>query len=264
MDKKRTKPIPEAKIKSAEKLKKLFSESKTLLVVSVKSLPGSQFQAIKKILRGKAEVVFPKKKMLKMSMEKAGVSEMLPYAQEDCAFLFSKLDPFELSLILSENKTAVRAKVGQIANEDIAIEAGPTDLVPGPVISELGALGLKIEIVEGKINIRERKVIVKSGQAISDNAAGIMAKFDLKPFYVGFIPLSAYDLNEKKLYKDVRIEKDKILAEIKGAYSRALAFAVSMAYATKETIGFLIGKAGMHEIALSSLVEKNVQQNPGG
>ncbi len=263
MDKKRTKPVPENKKRIVEKLQKLFSQSASFLIVSVKSLPGSQFQAIKKKLRGKAEVVYVKKSLLILAIEKAGMKEILPYVKEDCAFLFSKLDLFELSLMLSENKTAVRAKVGQIAPDDITVEAGPTELVPGPVISELGALGLKIEIVGGKINIRERKIIVKQGEGISENASGIMAKFDMKPFFVGFIPLVAFDLNEKKIYKDIIVERDKIIDQIKYEYGKALAFAVSISYPVKETILLILAKAGMQEKAIENLINKS-QQNSGG
>ncbi|MFC1682433.1 50S ribosomal protein L10, partial [Nanoarchaeota archaeon] len=50
--------IPEKKINAVKELKELIKNKKTVLIASIKSLPGSQFQEIGKKLRGKAIVNF--------------------------------------------------------------------------------------------------------------------------------------------------------------------------------------------------------------
>jgi len=52
--------------------------------------------------------------------------------KDSVAILFSDLDCFELAGELLINKSPAKAKAGQEAPEDIEIQAGPTDLVPGP------------------------------------------------------------------------------------------------------------------------------------
>ena len=80
-----------------------------------------------------------------------------------------------------------RAKVGQIVDDNVVIEPGPTELIPGPVVSELGSLGLKFAVEEGKISIKEGKTILKAGEAVSEAAASIMNKLDMKPIAVGLV-----------------------------------------------------------------------------
>jgi len=252
----------EQKKKNVEKIKKLIDNCNSVIIASIKSLPSKQFHAIKKELRGKAEVrVFKKSTILRSleANEKKGLQELKNHVKEDIAFLFSMLDPFELSAILSEKKSPIKAKAGQIAEEEIAIEPGPTEFTPGPVISELGALGIKIAIEEGKITIKERKVIAKKGEVISSNAAAMMAKLELKPFSVGYIPLVAYDKTQDKIYTDVKVDKELALKELKEKYSRALAFAVKITYVCKETIKYLISKALSHEKAIEKLIKQDVK-----
>ena len=135
----------------------------------------------------------------------------------------------------------------------MTIEAGPTDLPPGPAISELGAVGLQIEIKDGKINIRNAKVIVKKGEEISEKACDVMGKLGIQPFSIGFIPLSAYDTQENKFYKEIKVNPEEALGELKSAYGKALALAVSLNYTTEDTIKLIIAKAASHEKALERL-----------
>jgi len=160
-----------------------------------------------------------------------------------------------------------RAKVGQKVEEDVVIEPGPTELVPGPVISELGGLGIKFAVEDGKINIKEKKVILKAGEEVNEQAASIMGKLDMKPIAVGLEPVVAYDAKEDKIYEDIKIDQDKVLEELKESKRKALGFAVKIVYACKETIGFLLRKVEAEKKVLEKFIkeeskeEENTQQN---
>lgn len=56
-----TKKVPAYKIKTVKELSDLIKNKRTVLVASIKNIPGSQFQEISKKLRGKARVKVPKK-----------------------------------------------------------------------------------------------------------------------------------------------------------------------------------------------------------
>jgi len=243
-------------IKSVEDLKKLIETKRTILIASIKNLPASQFQEISKKLRNKAVVKVPKKNMISMAFEaseKETVKKLGEQIKDSVAILFSDLDAFELAAELLNNKTPARAKPGQEAPEDIEVQAGLTDLVPGPAISELGALGIQIQIEKGKISIKEPKTIAKKGEKISQNAADIMNKLDIKPFSIGFVPLCAFDNEEGKFYSELKIDREKTLKELKTAYGKAIPFSTEIGYTTEETVRFLIGKAGRYEKALTQL-----------
>lgn len=254
--------IDERKIKQVKEIAEKIKESRSILIVDVKSIPSRQFQEIRKRLRGKADIKIARSSIIKRAIDKAsvGAKALEEYVKEDTALFFSQLDPFELSAMLSENKTPVKAKAGDIAQSDIHIDAGPTELVPGPVISELGSLGLKIAVEDGKITIKESKVIVKTGEKISENASSFMNKMDIKPFSIGFTPLAAYDNQDKKVYTNIRIDKEAVLKEAKESHARAFAFAIKLAYPCQDTIKMLLGKASLEYNKLNSFVNKSQEE----
>lgn len=241
--------IPKLKLKTVSELVDLIKNKKTVLIASIKNLPGSQFQEISKKLRGKAVVKVPKKNLIKRAIENSKnekLKELEKQIDDSVAILFSDLDSYELAGELIQNKSPAKAKVGQVAPCDIQVEAGPTDLVPGPAISELGSVGLQVQVEGGKLTIKESRVIVKEGQKISQNACDVMGKLDIKPFSIGFIPVCSFDINEGKLYLEIKIDKEGALKNLKEAYGRALPFAVSIGYLSKDTIGFILAKASAH------------------
>ncbi|MBW6442462.1 50S ribosomal protein L10 [Patescibacteria group bacterium] len=255
--------IPEKKVKAVSELEKLIKEKRTLLIASIKSIPASQYQEIVKKFRRKAIVKVPKKSVTFRAIENSGeeiIKKLEGYIKESSALLFSDLDAFDLAGELLSKKTPAKAKTGQVALEDLEIQAGPTDLVPGPAISELGALGIQIQIEKGKIHIKEPKIIVKKGEKISRASADIMSKLDMKPFSIGFIPLAAIDTKEKKIYVDIRINKEESIKSLKEAFSKALPFAVEIGYPTKETITFMISEASISKKALERFVESKASE----
>lgn len=263
--------VPEYKKKIVGDLAELIKNKKTILIASIKNIPASQFQEIVKRLKGKAIIKVLKKNLIFRALDSSGneaVKKLKEQIKESVAILFSDLDCFELASELAKNKSPAKAKAGQEAPEDIKIEAGPTDLVPGPAISELGALGIQIQIEKGKIHIKEPKVIVKAGKKISQAAAEIMGKLDIKPFSIGLITLSAFDTKEGKLYLNIQINKEETIEKLKSAYSKSFGFAVEIGYPSRDTIKFLIGKACLHGKALEKfkgeekIVEKSKEEKP--
>jgi large subunit ribosomal protein L10 len=259
MSGKKSTHVSKEKIRVVSELANLIKNKKTILIASIKNIPSSQYQEIVKKLRGKALVKVPKKSIIFRALDDSGneaVKNLKAQIEKSVAVLFSDIDSFELAAELISKKSPAKAKPGQIAEEDIEIPAGPTDLVPGPAISELGAAGIQIQIEKGKINIKNPKVIAKKGEKISSNSADIMSKLDIKPFSVGFIPLAAFDTQERKLYLEIKIDKEKTIEALKEAFGKALPFAVEIGYFTEDTIKFMIGKAGRHRKVLEKFSVK--------
>ena len=261
---KRTTEIPEKKISAVKELVQLLKNKRTLIIASVKNLPTSQFQEISKKMRGKAIVKVVKKNLVLRALDESGNEEMKkikPHIQDSTALLFSDLDSFELAAELIEGKSPIKAKAGQEAPKDIEVEAGPTDLVPGPAISELGALGIQIQIDKGKIAIKENKIIVKKGEKISENAVALMNKLDIKPFMIGITPVAAFDTKEEKLYENISIDREGTLLSLKKIYSRALAFAVNIEHYSSDTIKLIIQKAGRQRTGFEKILSQSPEVN---
>ena len=257
MKTKRENPIPEFKLKTVKELEELMKNKRTILITSIKNIPGSQFQEIVKKLRGKAIVKVPKKNLIFRALDKVSNEEMKKLKEkmkDSFAILFSELESFELAAVLAKNKTSTKAKAGQEAPMDIEIPAGPTELVPGPAISELGALGIQIQIEKGKISIKEPKIVAKEGEKIKKGAADLMAKLDIKPFKIGFIPLGSFDTKENIFYNELKVNMEEAIENLKNLYGKAFSLAINLEYFSKDTIGFIIGKAASYEKKLIRVI----------
>jgi len=255
--------VSKRKIEGLSQLIKLAKEKRTILVASIKNIPLSQYQEISKKLRGKAIVKVPKKSIIFRTLDSLGKEseEFKEKIEESTAILFSDMDAFDLAAELVNKRSPARAKAGQEAPSEIEVPAGPTELVPGPAISELGALGIQIQIDKGKINIKEPRIIVKKGEKISAGAADIMNKLGIKPFLVGFVPLAAFDTKEKKVYLEIHIDTEGAVNEIKSLFMKALPFAVGIGYATEGTIKLLIGKAEIYGKVFEKLGKAAVSED---
>jgi large subunit ribosomal protein L10 len=238
-----------------EKIKK----SKTVLIASIKNLPSSQYQDIKKKLRGKAEIIVIKKSLVLRAMdkvEKGALKNLKEKIGADVAVFFSELDAFSLSGLLSENVSPAKAKPGDLAPEDIVVEPGPTELIPGPAISELSSVGLKVAVEGGKIAIKKGATIVKKGEKIGLAQASVMGKVGIEPMKVGFEPIAAYDSNDDKTYFEIKIDKKGTLEGLREAIGKAFSFGIGIGFVSKETVGYYIARAGLEEKALAKLVEE--------
>src|SRR3989344_5101700 len=192
----RDKAVPESKKQLVAEIVEKIKKNKTLFIASTKGLPSSQFQQIKKNLRGKAEVKVVKKSIVLRAIaqtEKGSLQGIKEKIGSDVALFFSNEDPFVLSSLLADNQGPTKARPGDIAPEDIVIEPGPTDLMPGPAISELSSVGLKVSVENGKLAIKQGKIVAKKGEIIKENVSNVLSKLNIMPMKVGFIPVAAYD-----------------------------------------------------------------------
>jgi len=243
----------DVKAKVVKQLVEEIKKARTIMVVSIKGLPSKQFQDIKKSIRDIANVKVAKKNILLRTIKCFGNESILPlenHINENCAFVISNMEGYELAGILNKKKSAVYAKAGQIALSDIEIKDGPTDLLPGPAISELGALGLIVSVESGKIAIKKSKVVVKEGEVIKENVAAVLQKLNIQPFSVGLNPVAIYDSNTGKIYSQINIDPEGVSNELKISASKSLGFAQKIGYVCRQTIGYFLAKANMEANAL--------------
>ncbi len=261
----REKEIPEYKLKLVQEIASKIKNHRTLLIASTKGLPSSQFHEIKKAIRGKAEIKVAKKNIVLRAIDEvrsAALDSMKQQVGANVALFFSNEEPFALSGILADNQSPTKAKAGDIAPEDIVVEPGPTSLVPGPAISELSGVGLKVAVEGGKLTIKLQRTIVRQGEVIKENVASVMTKLNIAPMKVGFEPIAAYDRTEDKVYVGIKIDKKGALEQLRILASKAFSFATNIKYLSTETVKYFIARAGLEESAITKKL--NTQQPQGG
>ncbi|MFH1391073.1 MAG: 50S ribosomal protein L10 [Candidatus Diapherotrites archaeon] len=232
------------KEKQLSELKQLASSYPVVAVADVNMYPAALFQQVRKKLKKNSVVKVSKTKIIKQALSEVKDTNILvDDAKENCALIFTEMNPFELYAFLKKNKGRISAKVGAIAEEDISIPAGDTGIPPGPALTDLKSAGLKVAIQGPTISIMQAKVVTKAGEPVNAAVAGTLSKLNIKPFKVGLKIISV--LEQGQVYKaDVLdIDIDEVFGNFVNAHKKAFNLAVNTEIFTSETTELLISKA---------------------
>ena len=249
--------ISPIKKKALIDLVKLIDQSSTVLLTSSANIPSAQLQKMRQEIKKIGKFRAVKKNLMMKAVEdskKEGLIELKKFIGANSMIIFSDNDAFELAAMLSQYKYPAKAKSGQISNKDITIDAGPTDLMPGPAITELSNVGLKVGVEGGKIAIKEAHTIVKNGEKISKQVAEVISKLGIMPFTIGLKVIAVYDSKDKKIFANIDINKDEAVKQLVSALINARGFAINIGYPTAETIKRILAKASIEEGAIAKLL----------
>ena len=248
--------VSKKKKEEVKKIKSLLEKHPVLGLADITGLPSPQLQKIRLALREKLLIRITKTRLVNIVLSDLknipGIEKLKENLTGMPALLFSKEDPFKLAKLLLRSKSSAPARAGQIAPKNIVINAGPTSFVPGPIIGELGAAGLKTSVEGGKIVIKEDKIVANKGDVITSKVADLLSKFKIEPMEVGLKILALYE--KGVIYGgDVLSIEDRIYIDnIKKAYNEAFSLAVESGYVVKETVEYLIKKAELEARAIAN------------
>ncbi|MDD5177937.1 MAG: 50S ribosomal protein L10 [Candidatus Nanoarchaeia archaeon] len=266
-----SKKISQRKKDAVEDMKRLISQYPVFGVADLTNLPALQLQRMKKQLTGKAIVKVGKKRLIKIALDqlkdKIKDTETLKGKVNGMpAVVFSKENPFKLYKQLQKEKSSAPAKAGQTAPNDIYIKKGKTPFAPGPIIGELGQLGIKTGVEEGKVSIMDDKLLVKAGDIIKPKVADVLTKLKIEPMEVGINLIFAYE-NGVMYERDVLgIDEAKVINDIKNIYRWSINLAVYAGIYSKESVELMIKKAEIEakavdgKLNIETKTENNTQE----
>ncbi len=260
--------ITDAKRKEVEDVKNLFKQYSVAGVLNLEGLPTLMLQRIKKGLGDSVALKITKKRFMKIAIEELGkevknVEKLKDKLEGIPALLFTEKDPFLLYKEIDKNKASAAAKPGQKAPNDLSIEEGETPFTPGPMIGELGMLGIKTEVKDGKIHVKDPKVLVKEGEEVSDRVAGLLAKLGVEPMKVGLNLTHTLQKGEILNKSVLAIDEEEYLNNIKAAHSESFSLALHLSILNKETIKPLLSKAQRESLALADGADIMTSGNVG-
>jgi large subunit ribosomal protein L10 len=250
------------KIQEVIQLKDLMKKYRVISVADLANLPSSNLQAIRNKLREKLDIKVTKKRLIIRAIDELkekDLSSLKPYLEISIpALIFSNEEPFRLFRLIKEGRTNATAKPGQLAPMDLTISAGPTSFTPGPIIGELGAIGLQTSVEQGKIVIKKDKLIVKQGEVIKQEVASILAKLGIEPIEISFNILAIYD--NGVLYKKsvLDVSQEDYINKIKLAYNQATKLAEEIGYISKDNIELMLTKAYRDAYLLSKKLKIDI------
>jgi large subunit ribosomal protein L10 len=240
-------------------LTKLINEYPIIAIANLENLPARNLASMRTKLRGKVHIAMAKKNVVKKAIEasgKPGISELTNHLGGMPALLFTAENPFSLFKTLKKNQSKAAIKGGQIAPHDLLVPAGPTSFPPGPIIGELGQLGIKAGIDQGKVVIKQDAVLAKAGAVVSDKAAGFLARMGIEPMRIGLNLVMAYENGKLLSGAVLDIDEDKFKADLNACALAAKSLAFNTAYVLPENITDLVQKA--HYDAAGFALEANL------
>jgi len=259
--------VKEEKIKRVEELAKLMNDYSCVGLIDAKGMPSDPLQKIRKELRGTALIKFEKKSIIERALDKAGKKELVKLLEEEVtipALLLTNENAFKIFKIIKKKRSPTFAKPGEKAEREIVVPAGPTDLPPGPIISDLKSVGIKAAIQGQNIVILEDSKLLDEGDEINEKVANVLMKLGIKASSIGLNLVGV--LEEGILYtKDILdVDVETYASMIEEASRHALNLAFNATYFTKETMELLLIDAftKAKNLALNAnIYEKDVIQD---
>ncbi len=253
--------VSEYKAKPSDEKKKVVKEFAELIdkypvvgAVDVENLPAKQLMEMRKKLKGTAIIKMTKKRLLNLALDnssKKNIQELKEHFKGMPALLLTEDNPFKLYSLLKKNKSSAPIKAGDEAPKDIVVPAGATEFAPGPIIGELGGVGIKAGVESGKVVIKEDAVVAKEGEIVSGGLAGLLQRLEIHPMEIGLNLVAVYE-NESILRRDVLdIDEEEFKKTLEQAAGDAFKLSIGASIPTKDNIKHLLGNAHMDAYKLA-------------
>ena len=236
-------------------LVELLQNYSVIGVADMTNMPSPQLQKLRNNLKN-VQILMTKARLIKIAIDRLkgkvkGIEELELTMKGMPALLLTNENPFKLAKTLNKSKSSAPAKPGQTAPNDILISAGPTPFAPGPVIGELGALGIKATIQDGKVTIKEDKIVVKEEDVISGPVAAMITRLGIEPMEIGINLLATLEKGIIFTKSVLSVDDAAYMNNLKLAASQAFNLAFNIGYPTKENIVLLLQKAARDAEALA-------------
>jgi large subunit ribosomal protein L10 len=224
------------KISTIERIVRLTNDYPVIVVTQLSKVRSAQLMAVRKVLRGNAEIVVVKNKLAKIALKRAGIKNA---------------DELLGHLLLEKNRVSLGARAGDIAPNDIMVPAGNTGQPAGPVLSEFREAGIQTKIEAGSIWVVKDSVAAKTGTEISPKLASLLSKLGIKPIRAGLSIALAYENGMIYAADVVAIDLVKYRESLLSGFASSRALAVYIGYLTKDTAPEIIAKAYREALALA-------------
>ncbi|MEM0095348.1 MAG: 50S ribosomal protein L10 [Candidatus Bathyarchaeia archaeon] len=247
--------VLQEKAAEVEEISKLLKRYKVVGVASLQKVRASQLQELKKKLAKEAHMRVAKNTLIKRAIEnvkeKPELKKLEKYLTGPNIFLFTDMNPFKLASLLEKGKVRMIAKAGDIASFDIIVPAGNTGQPPGPIISQLNAVGLPTRIESGSVWITKDTLVARKGDVISERLASVLSKLGIKAVEAGLTLKVVYDDGLIIEGEQLKINVEETKKQLENAHAEAFKLSLGVAYPTKENIQVLLQIAYQEAYALS-------------
>jgi large subunit ribosomal protein L10 len=250
-----SKQVLEQKTREVEEITGLLKRYKVVGIASLQKVRAAQLQEFKKNLADQVFMRVMKNTLMKLGIEnckeRADLKKLEEHMKGPNVFMFTDISPFRLALTLERGKVKTTAKSGDTAAFDVVVPAGNTGQPPGPIISQLNAVGLPTRIESGSVWINKDTLVVKKGEAINERLASMLSKLGIKPVETGLAMTVVFDEGLIITQDQLKLDLEKTKHDVENAYAESFALSIGISYPTKENIVSLIQIAHKESHALA-------------
>mmetsp|Transcript_9188 Transcript_9188/g.14501 ORF Transcript_9188/g.14501 Transcript_9188/m.14501 type:complete len:302 (+) Transcript_9188:1336-2241(+) len=218
----------------------LLNKYQKIIVVETENIGSIQFQKCRKALGGSSVLLLGKITSIKKVLEKnqtqnPRLKNLKDYIEGNIGLIFTNNQPYSIKEVLSKNSVPAPAKTGQLAQCDVIVPAGPTNITPDGT-SFFQALNIPTKISKGQIEIQDDIKICSKGSVIGESEVSLLNKLGIIPF--------SYELKIKIIYDDgliyfptvLDINKDLISEEINETVRKFKYILAPLNYPSSESI----------------------------
>ena len=241
------KHYPKKKRLMYEELQRVPTEYNVIALSKMTKVRAAQLMMIRKKFRNDIKIKIIKNKVAIRAFENvkgvSGLENLSKQLEDQCALIFTNINPFKLNLIFAQNKVFLPAKGGDVATKEIFVPSGNTGITPGPVLSEFKTANVPTKIDQGTIWVSKDTLVAKPGDVISTPLASLLSKLNVKPIEAGISVNFAIAEGLQFKEQDLKLNLDEYKEELVRSFEQALALATEAGYMTPETVKPLLVKA---------------------
>lgn len=265
-----------------KKLYETLGKYKTIVVISVMNVSASQIQLLRFNLRKKNSIMMVLKnsivrKAIEMKSRKLDENfehydefkkfgEPIPELDKiqdllkgKVALVFTDEPVSELKPIIEANRVTRLAKIGQAAQHDVVVPAGPTGLEPSQV-SFFHALQISTKIKNTQIEILKDVKVCDKGKPVTTSQSVLLKKLDIKPFSYGCEVLGAYDNGCILSSEVIALSTNDLLDKFKQGLTFFKALSVQTGMPNEASIPYLMLNAFKNIAAISTVSDYKIKQ----
>jgi large subunit ribosomal protein L10 len=249
------------KVDKVEELSAVIAASPVVGIVDIHGIPAKQFNKMRARLRGTVGLHVTKVTLIHRAIDQVaesrpGLEGLKEAASGQIGVVTTEENPFKLFKMMERTKTPSPAKGGELAPSDIVIKAGDTSFKPGPVVREFQKVGIPAAIERGKVVIKKDAVLVKEGEPIPKDLAGVLPRLDILPLELGLDLKLAFEDGMVYQPETLDVDVDAVLGQFAAGAAAAFNLAVNAHVFNEVTIRPLLAKG--HSYGLNLAVEAGI------
>jgi len=227
-----------------KRIEVLVGEFQKCIIIGIDNIQSKQLQQIRHALRGNAEILCGKNTLIRRAfrdlVEKFPIlEELLEHVKGNVAFVFTNMDLSECRDILAANQIQAPAKAGQLAQDDVYIEEGPTGMSPEKT-SFFQAVDIPTKIAKGTIAILNRYKVCDKGEKVGLSEAKLLAMLNVNPFFYGVVLKQVMEDGSVFPPAVLDTKPEEFLGKIMSGLSNIAAISLQIGYITRASAPHLV------------------------